>query len=319
MPDGVLNNSKKYVRDFIKQHMIIDAIVSLPMRSFKAVGANSKTSVLFMHKKTNLNEIQKPIFMAKATEIGFERKTKLAKKIEVNDLERIYEVYQKYVKSPTYDSSCMVLCDSPPCFVIDPDLTNERLDASYFYAEYVFDLNKSSCRVNDVAEISFIVDDKKKHPRREIQYIEYNSIDKHLGDITTTTTHYRSNAPNRAKYVVRSGDVLCARMLDSEKNVAIVPPELNGQVASNGFIILKPKKPMTSEALFVLLRKNTTTEQIRWRAIGTIMPMISNDDYLNLKIPKMTLKEIYKHTEKISQFNEQTGRRKRYLRKAFTG
>ena len=58
--------------------MVLDAVVSLPIKSFKAVGANSKTSVLFTHKKTNPNEKQGPIFMAKANEIGFGRDTKYA-------------------------------------------------------------------------------------------------------------------------------------------------------------------------------------------------------------------------------------------------
>lgn len=318
LPDGVLNNSKNYVRVFIKKHMIIDAVISLPMRSFKAVGANSKTSILFMHKKNSSGEMQGPIFMAKASEIGFERKTKLAKKIDVNDLDSILSEYKQYSEKPlAVNSTCTILRDSPPCFIINQELTDKRIDASYFYAEYMFELNKPSCRVKDVAVTSFVVNDRTKNPRSQIQYIEYGSIDKHVGDITDTATHYRSDAPGRAKYVVNKGDVICAKMLDSEKNVAIIPAELDDQIASNGFVILKPIAPITSEALFVLLRKNSTTEQIRWRAVGTIMPTISNTDYLNLKIPVMTKKEITSHTKMISQFNKEAEIRKKYLKQVF--
>lgn len=320
LPDGVLNNSQtNSVRQFIKSKMIIDAVISLPMRSFKAVGANSKTSVLFLHKKHS-DEEQPPIFMAKAEEIGFERKTKIAKKIGTNDLDSILKTYRKYIEDRDKLANvekCKVLCQTPSCFVINQSLVRERLDASFFYAEYVFEIGRSFCRVKDVAMPAYVNADVYKRPRETFKYIEYGSIDKHVGDITNTTEHTGRSAPGRAKYRVSEGDVICAKMLDSEKNVAIVPRELDGQVATNGFVVLRPKEHMTSEALFVLLRKNTTTEQVRWRAIGTIMPSISNDDYLNLKIPTLTKNQINAYTKKISKFNRDAETRKKYLKSCF--
>ena len=322
LPDGILNNPKmEYVRSYAQKHMIIDAVVSLPIRSFKAVGANSKTSVLFLHKKISASERQHEIFMAKAQEVGFERKTKIAKRIERNDLTTILNTYKNYKSGSTGTggSSFRTLCDEHACFILPPELVQDRFDASFFYAEYIYDVGTPYCRVRDVADTSFVSINLKKTPSKKIQYIEYSSIDKHVGDITNTTTHYGSDAPNRAKYVVRAGDVVCARMLDSEKNVAIVPGELDGEVATNGFVILRPKHPMTSESLFAVLRKNTTTEQVRLRAVGTIMPTISEDDYMNLKIPKLGTRQIKEYTKQISAFNKNAAIRKRYLQDIFEG
>lgn len=294
--------------------MILDAVVSLPIRSFKAVGANSKTSVLFAHKKTKPDEKQGSVFMAKASEIGFERDTKFAKKIGLNDLDTILDEYRNHKKT---DEKISVLSQNPPCFLVSPELILDRIDASYFYAEYVFDLKVDECRVKDVATPYYVNANLKDNPHDKIHYIEYGSIDKHLGDITNTTEYYGNSAPNRAKFRVKEGVVISAKMLDSEKNVAIIPPYLDNQVASNGFVILEPKHPMTSEALFVVLRKDTTTEQIRWRAIGTIMPTVSNDDYLNLKIPKLSEIQIKEYTDKIRQYNKEANERKKYLRNLF--
>lgn len=320
LPDGILNNPKlKYVRTYMQKYMIIDAIVSLPIRSFKAVGANSKTSVLFLHKKKSSAERQPGIFMAKAQEVGFERKTKIAKRIEANDLITILNVYKNYKnkQNRTIGSNFHILCSEPACFVLSPDLACNRLDASFFYAEYVYDIGVPYSRVRDVADTAFVTINLKKTPSKKIRYIEYSSIDKHVGDITNTTTHYGSDAPGRAKYVVSTGDVVCARMLDSEKNVAIIPDDLDGEIATNGFVILRPKKPMTSESLFALLRKNTTTEQVRLRAVGTIMPTISDNDYLNLKIPKLNSVQIQEYTKQISKFNKDAAIRKQYLKNIF--
>ena len=294
--------------------MILDAVISLPAKSFRAVGANSKTSVLFAHKKNNPNEKQTPVFMAKANEIGFERDTKYAKKIGINDLDTILNEYQKHEKT---NESVKVLSQNPPCFLISPELILDRFDASYFYAEYVFSV-KSECRVKDVAVPCYVDAGLKYQPYKKIHYIEYSSIDKHVGDITNTSEYYGNNAPNRAKFRVEEGMVVCAKMLDSEKNVAIIPPYLDGQVASNGFVILKPKPPMTPESLFAVLRNDTTTEQIRWRAIGTIMPTIPSEDYLNLKIPKLTIQQIKQYTASIRRYNKEADNRKKYLKQLFS-
>lgn len=322
LPDGVLNNAHMdYVRRFIGDHAIVDAVISLPVRSFKAVGANSKTSVVFMHKKRHRREQQRAVFMAKAEEVGFERRTKLARKIGRNDLDSILDEYARYAKmtDPLEDKPFAKLSDSPPCFAVCPDLLSRRLDASYFYAEALFEPDGRYCRVRDVAVPSRVEAKIGKNVGKEIQYIEYSSIDKHVGDITNTTTHTAGSAPGRARLRVSQGDVLCARMLDSEKNVAIVSSDLDGQVASNGFVVLKPRKPMTPESLFAVLRMDSTTVQVRWRAAGTIMPSVSDDDYMNIKVPQLSKETIDEYTRNISEFNDNAARRKKYLCDIFSG
>lgn len=321
LPDGVLNNAHMgYARRFVMEHAVVDAVISLPVRSFKAVGANSKTSVVFMHRKRHRGERQRAVFMAKAEEVGFERKTKLARKISCNDLDSILGEYARYTKmgNPLAGRPFAKLSDSPPCFAIGPDMLSERLDASYFYAEALFKPGGSHCRVRDVAVPSRVEARIGKNVGEEIQYIEYSSIDKHVGDITSTTTHTADSAPGRARLRVSQGDVLCARMLDSEKNVAIVPRELDGQVASNGFVVLRPKKPMTPESLFAVLRMDSTTVQVRWRAAGTIMPSVSDEDYLNIKVPRLAEKTIAEYTRAISEFNDNAAKRKKYLSSIFS-
>ena len=304
LPDGILNNTQLgYVRDYFSKHMIIDAVISLPEKTFKAVGANSKTSIIFAHKKHNDKEIQKEIFLGIAREIGFERKTKLAKEISTNDLDVIYEHYKKYKKNPfRIKGDVHKLNKKPSCFLINPTLMDKRFDPTFYYSEYVFDI-KSSCSVNDVAKMVRIDANLKDNIHDNFEYVEYGSVDKHSGLITKTTTHNSMTAPNRAKMRIRTGDIICAKMKDSEKNVAIIPDTLDGHVASNGFIVLRPKEPMTSEALFMLLRKPNTTNQVRWKSSGTIMPAINDTDYMKIKIPQLTQDEIKKHTKIVSDFN----------------
>jgi len=72
--DGILNNdSKVKVRDYIKQHAWIKGIVSLPAVTFEGYNARSKTSILFLEKKPEVDETgaQGETFMAVVENSGY--------------------------------------------------------------------------------------------------------------------------------------------------------------------------------------------------------------------------------------------------------
>lgn len=98
--DGILNNSTLgYVRDFIKEKTIIEAVVSLPRGTFNPYGSGVKPSVLYLRKKENPNEKQGDIFMAIARHVGFDtrRRTRYIK-IDENDLPDIRKLYKQRIK-----------------------------------------------------------------------------------------------------------------------------------------------------------------------------------------------------------------------------
>ncbi|MBS3076530.1 N-6 DNA methylase [Candidatus Pacearchaeota archaeon] len=312
LPDGILNNEQlNYVRDFIKKETIIKAVISLPDKAFKASGANSKTSLLFLKRKVTGKEEQQPIFMAMAEEVGFERKTKKAKEIEQNDLPSILKTYKDYKSGKLYENIkdkkdvLEILNDKPSCFLIGERYLGDRIDATYYFSKYVLDLGVPSCEVQNVARLSRVIVNPQQEPTKEIKYVQFSHIEKRLGDITGYFELLGREAPSRAKQLVNDGDLICARVKDSEDNVAIIPNELNYGIVSTGFVVLKPLAPMTSEALFALLRLRTTLNQVRWKSSGTIMPAINDDEYLSIKIPKLSKSEIDRITKEIKEVNRQ--------------
>lgn len=68
IPDGILANANlDYVRKFIAAKTKIEGIVSLPREAFKNVGTSAKTSILFLGKPKNKEEIENldyPVFLA---------------------------------------------------------------------------------------------------------------------------------------------------------------------------------------------------------------------------------------------------------------
>ena len=99
LPDGILTNSSlQYVRDFIMEKAQILAVVSLPQFAFTHFGAGVKSSLVFLRKKKENEELGNyPIFMAIAEHIGYDA---TGRKDPTNDLNTILGEYRKFEKNP---------------------------------------------------------------------------------------------------------------------------------------------------------------------------------------------------------------------------
>jgi len=99
LPDGVLTNSSlQYVRDFLMEKSQILAIVSLPQFAFTHFGAGVKSSLVFIRKKKDNEDVKNyPIFMAIAEHIGYDA---TGRKDPINDFDKILEEYIRFEKNP---------------------------------------------------------------------------------------------------------------------------------------------------------------------------------------------------------------------------
>ncbi|MCM8797698.1 MAG: N-6 DNA methylase [Candidatus Omnitrophica bacterium] len=99
LPDGILTNSSlQYVRDFIMEKCQILAVVSLPQFAFTHYGAGVKSSLVFLRRKGEKERLENyPIFMAIAEHIGYDA---TGRADPLNDLEKIYQEYQNFLKNP---------------------------------------------------------------------------------------------------------------------------------------------------------------------------------------------------------------------------
>ncbi|QED23218.1 restriction endonuclease subunit S domain-containing protein [Candidatus Deianiraea vastatrix] len=133
-------------------------------------------------------------------------------------------------------------------------------------------------------------------------YIQFSNIDTKLGSVTDYEVLTGENAPDRAKRVVKAGDIVCASVKDSEENIAIIPNNKDNVIASTGFVVFRAKPNIiTPEALYVLLKQQNNIFQVRCKVSGTIMPSISADDYLENIVPKLTKLEIDKLTTEVKK------------------
>ncbi len=113
VPDGLL--LQKNVLDKIKESCIVQAVVSLPIRTFYSTP--KKTYILSIEKKETEYEQITPVFSYLVSEIGESRDTNRFT-IDDNDLTEMVKLFNLY-KNGIYD------CDSLRCKILDFDYFNK--------------------------------------------------------------------------------------------------------------------------------------------------------------------------------------------------
>ncbi|MCK4904744.1 N-6 DNA methylase [bacterium] len=113
IPNGIMDNfANKKLREEIKKECFINAIISLPMKTF--FNTNKKTYILCVEKKQNNVDIQDfPIFCYLVSSIG-ENLDADRFEIEDNDLEQAKNLYNQFKGSKTFFK-----VDDPRCKLID--------------------------------------------------------------------------------------------------------------------------------------------------------------------------------------------------------
>lgn len=81
--------------------------------------------------------------------------------------------------------------------------------------------------------------DPTRNPEAPFRYIDIAAIDRSAKRIVTVPEILGADAPSRARKAVRAGDVLVSTVRPNLNAVAVVPPELDGQIASTGFCVLR--------------------------------------------------------------------------------
>jgi hypothetical protein len=163
-------------------------------------------------------------------------------------------------------------------------LTAARLDAQ-FYAPRIRALldvlGRDGRTLSDIAK-----------PRRDrfsakkcdaFHYIEIGDVEG--GGGLGATLLDSADAPSRATWHVRKGDVLTSTVRPIRRLSAIVAPEQDRYVASSGFAVLQPTG-VTSEVLMTFLRLPAICELMDLYASASMYPAISEGDILGLPVPE---------------------------------
>jgi len=135
--------------------------------------------------------------------------------------------------------------------------------------------------------------DPTKEPESTFQYVDISSVDNATGEIIGAKELQGKEAPSRARKVIRSNDVIFATTRPYLKNIAIVPPELHGQICSTGFCVLRANEAILEPRfLFYVCGSDLVVEQLsQGNMRGASYPAVTDKDVFDSVIPLPPLEE----------------------------
>lgn len=158
-----------------------------------------------------------------------------------------------------------------------------RLDAEYFQPKYqraLENISVSGKSINDVVTLA-----KRRFeptPTKQFEYIQ-------IGDVgwaghAESKTLLGEEAPSRARWIVKAGDVITSTVRPIRRLSALIETEQDGYVCSSGFAVLTPTD-IEPEVLLIYLRLPIVCEIMDLYTSASMYPAISKSDLLQLPAP----------------------------------
>lgn len=157
-----------------------------------------------------------------------------------------------------------------------------RIDAEFYqpkYQQILAKLSRSGLHIGEVAKLSKL----NFNPRgvNAFKYIEIGSL---TGEgIAEPDEVSIEDAPSRAQWVVRKGDVITSTVRPIRRLSALIEPEQDGDICSSGFAVLTPER-VEPEVLLTFLRAPIICEILDLHTTASMYPAISTDDLLHMPI-----------------------------------
>lgn len=170
----------------------------------------------------------------------------------------------------------------------------------------------SNAKISDVT-LPFASIDPTKAPTKKFSYVDIGAIDNTTFSISNPKTFLGSEAPTRARRVIKTGDTLFSTVRTYLKNIAIVPQDLDGELTSTGIAILRPNSAIDSRYLFLWSCSNKFVDDLSQAQDGTMYPAVSDKDVSSAAITLPPLPEQKRIVAKIDNLSDKSKRARAQL------
>jgi len=131
---------------------------------------------------------------------------------------------------------------------------------------------------------------KQKDPRRdpihEFKYIDVSAISNDLLKITSYSEFLGKDAPHRARKAIQTNDIIFATVRPYLKRIAMVPENLNGQIASTAFCVIHCQNQIANPYyIFYTVSLDNFVKNVSESQRGSSYPAVTDKDILNQYIP----------------------------------
>jgi type I restriction enzyme M protein len=309
LPNGDFENSSlRYVRDFLLREMSLDGIVKLPQEAFIPSGTGIKTSLLFATKRKSGRRSSRhnQIFFGEVTKLGYSgNKTGTTEFLRDSN----GEIKNDENHHPIIDEDFSLIRDSyltrhedrlfpkfESAYQVAPDeLGSSRFDYEFHHPKYARlskDLiDQGAIPLAEVAELVKSRPSVLSRPDAEVRYVELSDIGLEYQEIINCEPMKVYELPSRAAFQISVGQLLLAvagNSIGTKRHVsAMVSPEFDGAICSNGFRVLTVRDSLINPyyLLFALSTSEVRQQVFRLRT-GAAIPSISDTDLLSILIPR---------------------------------
>jgi type I restriction enzyme M protein len=272
IPQGIFSNRNlTHVRDYIRQHTQILAIIELPDWAFIPSGTSVRGSLLFI-RRMDPPPANYDIFMKQVEHIGF---TSTGRPDERNDFEATLDEFK--ARQPRY--------------MVSINEIQDRIDAKFYLPEHraiitLFRHNPKYRLVKLSDMGSFHSERANPHhsPDAEISLVETSCVDPVTLTITPKRIKSRDSNYTSLK-VLCTGDILISRRRAYRGAIVVVPPELDGALAIPEFSVLRLHEGIDRNYVVEILRSPEFLQLMTIYSTGEMSGRIAEKDLRQLQIP----------------------------------
>lgn len=162
-----------------------------------------------------------------------------------------------------------------------------RFDAEYYQPEFLKSESMlKKCKdvsLYEIAKFSKLRRNPENQPEKELKYIDISNVNISTGDIIIQLLKGHQ-APSRARKVVRENEIIISTVRPNRNAVAIITKELDNQICSTGFAVIKTEK-INPWFLFAYLKTKYAINQLVRMTMASMYPAVSEDDIGIMLVP----------------------------------
>lgn len=182
-------------------------------------------------------------------------------------------------------------------FLVKSSELESRLDPHFYKPEFRILQNKLVSKPHSkLGNLIYFSDEtwnQKDFFDERFPYIEISSIDTSTGEIEYVDNISKSEAPSRAKKIVREDDIIVSTTRPNRGAISLIKKDYDFHIVSTGFSVLRNQKTdlITKEFLYVILRQPAILKQMEQRSSGGNYPAITEDELRKILIPILDAKK----------------------------
>lgn len=283
--DNTILNSDQfsYVRDYIRSHFIIRAVISLHGDAFQQSKARVKTSLIYLEKKTTPDEVQPDVFMTFSINLGVDDKPittsqsviQKARDEAESEISRILSDFAKFKNG------------EPGPWRVPAERIQDKLDVKNcipLKGRFVSKWEEDGYEVKKLSEI-FTPINGNFRPKIDGEADEYNILTiKYDGSCSNEEVRLGADIAGKGT-LVNEGDIVFSQYNAFYGAIGYVSEEYAGSFASSSYIVLKPQDKIEGIYAWSVLRTTEIRADLLDSAVGMGRSPIKWEDIQDVKIP----------------------------------